>query len=334
MDGLWWIGLGTFLCSLLLQFIVIHLSHKHELFIDCHTHDKPQGFHTLSTPRAGGIGIVVAMLSLLLTSMGWKLFLSILLAFASGIFEDIHLSLKPKTRLILQFIAATVAVLLTHSVVTYLGFGIHLPYWLGIVFSIFAIIGMMNAVNIIDGFNGLASGTVLLILLSFSLVAIKVGDTQILMIALITAAAVFGFFLPNFPRGKIFLGDGGAYLLGFMVALIGIFLAGNYDKVSPWFVLAVLIYPVWEVLFSAFRKLRTGRSPLEPDAYHMHMLVYRHMTRNNPMTAVVILASIAPFILTPVLYANNSSANFATSIVFIVCYTLLYRYLYRKEEKA
>ncbi|MEA3419663.1 MAG: glycosyltransferase [Campylobacterota bacterium] len=331
MDKLWWIASGTLITSFVIQIIVIYLSHKHDFFIDSHTDEKPQNFHTFSTPRAGGIGIVVAMLSLLLTPLGWKLFLSVLLAFASGIVEDFHLSVKPKTRLLLQFVAATGAVLLTHSVVTYLGFGIYLPYWLGVVFSIFAIIGMMNAVNIIDGFNGLASGIILLILLSFGLVSDKVGDTQILAIIVVTASAVFGFFLLNFPKGKIFLGDGGAYLLGFMAALTGIFLAGNYEKVSPWFILAVLIYPAWEVLFSVYRKMKAGRSPLEPDPYHMHMLIYRHVTHNNPLTAVVILAGVGPFILLPALYANNSGANFATSLIFIIFYTLLYRYLYRKE---
>ena len=333
VDKVWWIALGTLIISFSLQLIVVHFSYKHHFFIDSHTDEKPQSFHTFSTPRAGGIGIMVAMLSLLFIPLGLKLFFSILLAFASGIFEDFSLSLKPKTRLILQLVAAAGAVILTNSVVTYLGYDFYLPYWLGVVFSIFAITGMMNAINIIDGFNGLASGTILLILLAFGLVAAKAGDTQILTISILTASAVFGFFLLNFPKGKIFLGDGGAYLLGFIVALIGIFLAGHYDKVSPWFILAVLIYPAWEVLFSVYRKIKAGRSPLEPDPYHLHMLIYRHITHNNPLTAMVILLGIAPFILIPTLYANNSGANLFTSILFIMLYTLLYRSLYRKEKE-
>jgi len=331
MNQLEWSLLGAFILSFVLQFVMIHFSHKHSFFIDCHMEDKPQNFHDFATSRAGGIGILAGMIFLLLTPLGWKLLLSILLAFLSGIFEDFHHSLNAKTRLFLQFIAATSAVILTGSVVTYLGLGIYLPYWIGVIFSIFSIIGLMNAVNIIDGFNGLASGIVLLILLSFSIVAIQVGNHEILQISMIVATAVFAFFLVNFPKGKIFLGDGGAYLLGFISALTGIFMASNYNEVSPWYILAVLIYPVWEVLFSIVRKSKAGRSPMEPDAYHLHMLIFKHLTQNNPLTAAVILISVAPFILIPALYAANSGANFVTILLFILYYTLSYRYFYKKE---
>lgn len=332
MNQLEWLILGAFIISFVLQFIVIHFSHKHRFFIDSHLDEKPQGFHGFSTPRAGGIGIIIAMAFLLITPLGWKLLFPIILAFLSGIFEDFHRSLKPTTRLFLQFIAATGAILLTNSVVTYLGLGVYIPYWVGVLFSIFGIVGLMNAVNIIDGFNGLASGIVLLILLSFSLVAVRVESTEILQMCMIVASAVLAFFLVNFPKGNIFLGDGGAYVLGFIVALMGISLAGNNVEVSPWYILAVLIYPVWEVLFSIYRKSKTGHSPMEPDAYHLHMLIFKHMTNNNPLTALVILISVAPFVLIPTLYANNSGANLLTVLLFIACYTLLYRHLYKKES--
>ncbi|MDM5263712.1 MraY family glycosyltransferase [Sulfurovum sp. XTW-4] len=323
--------LGAFILSFTLQFLVIHFSHRHDFFIDSHTEEKPQNFHHFSTPRAGGIGIIVGMCFLLLTPLGWKLLFSIILAFLSGIFEDFHNSLSPRRRLLLQLIAATSAVLLTGSVVTYLGLDIHIPYWSGVLFSIFSIVGLMNAVNIIDGFNGLASGIVLLILLSFSTTAVQVESHEILQISMIVTSAVLAFFVVNFPKGKIFLGDGGAYLLGFITALIGIFLASNYATVSPWYILAVLIYPVWEVLFSIYRKRKAKRSPMEPDEYHLHMLIYKHITHNNPLTSVFIVLGTAPFIFCATLYAHNSKANLLIVLVFIGCYTLLYRYLYKKE---
>ncbi|MEY3090188.1 MAG: hypothetical protein RL113_504 [Pseudomonadota bacterium] len=326
--------LAAFLLSFAVQFLVIYMSHKHDLFIDAHTEAKPQNFHQFSTPRAGGIGIFLSMIFLLFTPLGWKLLLSMLLAFASGIFEDFHQSLSPKARLLLQLIAALSAVVLTNSVVTYLGLGITLPYWLGIFFSVFSIVGLMNAVNIIDGFNGLASGIVLLILVSFGIVAIEVGSDEILQITSLIAAGVLGFFILNFPKGKIFLGDGGAYLLGFITALIGIFLASNYEDVSPWYILAALIYPVWEVIFSIIRKTKAKRSPLEPDAYHLHMLIYKHITQNNPLTSLSIIGMTAPFMLLSTLYANNSKFNLLLVAVFVSCYLMLYRYLYKKESIA
>ena len=320
--------------SLLVNILVIFLTSKYKFFIDHSDTDKPQNFHTDSTPRAGGIGILAGMMLLLISSFGSKFIIPIFFAFASGIFEDFHNSLSPKLRLLLQLIAAIVAVWLTNSVVTYLGLGITLPYWVGVIFSIFAIVGMMNAINIIDGFNGLASGVILLILASFAVVAYGHHDTEVLTSISIIAGAIAGFYLLNFPMGKIFLGDGGAYMLGFLVAIIGIFLAGKYADISPWYILNIFIYPVWEVLFSIGRKLSIGLSPMQPDSQHIHMLIYRHITKNNPLTALVIVGLLLPSTLLSTLYAHSSMVNIGIIFCFIVGYSLLYRYLSQKNQKT
>jgi UDP-N-acetylmuramyl pentapeptide phosphotransferase/UDP-N-acetylglucosamine-1-phosphate transferase len=193
---------------------------------------------------------------------------------------------------------------------------------------------MMNAVNIIDGFNGLASGIILLILFSFGITAYRQENFEMLHIILITGGTTFGFLLLNFPKGKIFLGDGGAYLLGFTVAIIGIFLASKYAAVSPWYILAIFIYPVWEVIFSIVRKKYMGRSPLQPDAFHLHMLIYRQITHNNPKTTLLIVASVLPFMTLSTLFPNKSNTNIAVAALFIFCYIVLYRYLYKKETST
>lgn len=324
--------LSAFFISLFTLLIVIHFSHKHTFFIDCEQKDKPQKFHDEPVPRAGGIGIMVALGLLTLSTFGLKLLPSIILAFVSGIFEDFHNSLTPRIRILLQVIAAVVAIWFTHSVVTYLGLGIEMPYLVGVIFSIFAIVGMVNAVNIIDGFNGLASGVILMILASFAIISYQHNNLELLNVISIIAGATFGFFVLVFPKGKIFLGDGGAYMLGFIVALIGIYVAGKYDDVSPWFVLALFIYPVWEVIFSIIRKTSMGYSPMKPDIYHMHMLVHRQITKNNPVTALFILFVTLPFVILSTYYANCSLCNIKISLLFVVCYLLLYYYLYKKDR--
>jgi len=323
----------AFLISLSTLLLVIFLTHKYQLFIDNADNIKPQNFHINSTPRAGGIGILMGLLLIILLPLGFKFLLSIFLAFISGIFEDFHNSLSPKLRLFFQFLAALSAVFLTDTVVTYLGLGITMPYWMGMLFSIFAIVGMMNAINIIDGFNGLASGIILLILISFALVGYQQQDVNILSIIYITIGTTFGFWILNFPKGKIFLGDGGAYLLGFIIAIIGIYLASNYEDVSPWYIIAIFIYPVWEVIFSILRKLYIGLSPFSPDAYHFHMLVYRQITKNNPLTSFFILLFTLPFMTLSTLLHNQSKTNIMISCLYIVCYLLLYYYLYKKDKQ-
>jgi len=321
----------AFAISFVSLLVVIHYAHKHTFFIDCHKEDKPQKFHADATPRAGGIGIVSALSMLVFIPFGVKLIPSIILAFASGIFEDFHNSLSPRLRLSMQILAASVAVWLTNSVVTYLGLGISLPYTAGVVFSIFAIVGMVNAINIIDGFNGLASGVILMILASFAVVSFQHENNDLLYVISVTAGATFGFFVLVFPKGKIFLGDGGAYLLGFVVALIGIFLAGTYEKVSPWYILSIFIYPVWEVLFSIVRKKSIGLSPMQPDNYHMHMLVHRQLAKSNPHTAVIIMLLCLPFMLLSTYFPHSSIYNIIVVVLFVCGYLLLYRYLYRKD---
>lgn len=320
-----------FLISLLSLIAIIYLSHKYSLFIDDSDSDKPQNYHADSTPRAGGIGIVLGMFFLIFFPFGFKFMLPLTLAFISGIFEDFHNSLSPKIRLFLQILAAFSAIWFTNAVVTYLGLGISMPYWMGVLFSTFAIVGMMNAINIIDGFNGLASGIILLTLLSFAIVSYEQNNMEILTIVLSTAGATLGFFILNFPKGKIFLGDGGAYLLGFIVAIIGIFLASKYESVSPWYILAIFIYPVWEVLFSIMRKLYIGLSPMQPDAYHFHMLVYRQITHSNPLTALFIIGSTLPFMTLSTIFPEKSITNIAIAFCFILYYLVVYHYLYKKD---
>jgi UDP-N-acetylmuramyl pentapeptide phosphotransferase/UDP-N-acetylglucosamine-1-phosphate transferase len=318
--------------SLFSLLIVIHFSHKYTYFIDSEKEDKPQKFHDKPVPRAGGIGIILALLLLIVTPYGFKLLPSAILAFMSGIFEDFHNSLSPRFRLLLQVLSASVAVWLTNSVVTYLGLDITLPYYVGLIFSIFAIVGMMNAINIIDGFNGLASGVVLLILASFYTISFQHQNNELLYVISISAGAVLALFVLVFPKGKIFLGDGGAYLLGFLVALIGIFLAGKYEDVSPWYVLAIFIYPVWEVIFSIIRKLSMGKSPMMADEYHLHMLVHRQVTKNNPLTALLMLACLLPFMISSTFYFYSSIYNIGIAFSFIFFYIVFYKILYARDR--
>jgi UDP-N-acetylmuramyl pentapeptide phosphotransferase/UDP-N-acetylglucosamine-1-phosphate transferase len=312
------------LISYLTQKAVIFYSHKHTLFIDHHEDDKPQNFHDVPTPRAGGIGIFLATLLIYFTTLNPILLIPIFLAFLSGIVEDFHGTLSPVQRLILQLIAALSAIILVNAVVTYLGLGIKMPYIIGIAFSAFAIVGAINAVNIIDGFNGLAAFVSLHILLAFSIIAYTVGDFKILYLTIATIGGIIGFLLLNYPKGEIFLGDGGAYMLGFICALSGIYLASNYSLVSPWFVLCMLIYPVFEVLFSIYRKKSRGMSPMEPDRVHFHMLINKRITRNNPKTTRFILAVILPFIYIPIFYFNSSIYNIITIFIFIAVYLSIY----------
>lgn len=307
------------------------LFRRYGYFSDEAQTDKPQRVHRRAVPRAGGIGIYIAMGILIVFPLGAKAFLSLSLAFLGGILEDFKNNFSPKIRLTMQAIAAASAVILLHAVICYIGLGFTMPYVVGMLFSIFAIVGMMNALNIIDGFNGLAGGMALLILVSLGITAYRVEDFAIVRTIVVTLGALMGFLPFNFPKAKIFLGDGGAYLLGFIVSIAGIFLAAEYDGVSPWYILSLFIYPVWEVIFSILRRIRSGKSAFEADAMHLHTLIYRHVTHDNAKTTLLILSALLPHIALSTLFAHHSAANVALIGIFIALYLFAYRRLRRRE---
>ena len=152
--------------------------------------------------------------------------------------------------------------------------------------------------------------------------------------------ALLGTFCINFPKGRLFLGDGGAYLIGFLLALFALLLVKKFDRVSPWFPLLVLIYPVFETLFSIFRKrVIRKRSPMAPDRLHLHMLIYRRLggkvsvalkIDQNPATAVLMwVVAVVPMI-PAVIWWDRSSLLILFTLLFAFGYLVCYCWVLRR----
>ncbi|MEO5607602.1 MAG: glycosyltransferase [Polaromonas sp.] len=257
-----------------------------------HTIDSNNGiqkFHTQPTPRVGGIAIAAGVVVGYLTadfneqSMLGPLILAGIPAFAFGLLEDITKSVSVRTRLLATMSCGVLGWAITGYSISdanvpgldwLLGFAV-----ISVAFTAFAVGGIANAINIIDGFNGLSAGTVLIILLAFGVLTTALGDPDLARICLIFAATVAGFFLINWPLGKIFLGDGGAYFVGFALAWLAVLILARHTEVSAWCPLLVCGYPILEVLFSIARRRRRNLSPGDPDRLHLHSLVKRRVVR-------------------------------------------------------
>lgn len=328
--------LGGVLCSLLLNLFIIWASRRFNLFIDTATSDKPQRFHTLPTPRAGGVGIFAPFfftsLSLLHTQSNfvYALLLGGSLVFASGLIEDFNASLSPKVRLFLQCLGGGVFMYVSGLYLKNLGFGITLPSYIAIPFTLFAIVGIINAINIIDGFNGLAGG-ITLIALSFIALLCQSDLEFILLLSLL--GGILGFLLLNFPKGKIFLGDGGAYFLGFVLAVFLVWITqGEDSKVNPWFGIGLLIYPFWEVIFSIYRRrFKSKTSAMLPDNQHFHQILFLK-TQSNPKTTLLILAFVLPFMAYATYLYQDEKALLLGSAIFVCIYLLLYKKLLKLKS--
>jgi UDP-N-acetylmuramyl pentapeptide phosphotransferase/UDP-N-acetylglucosamine-1-phosphate transferase len=303
-----------------------------------------QKFHTDPTPRVGGIAILAGLLvGYGLARPDRKALLGPLMlagipAFAFGLLEDLTKRVSVRARLLATMGCGVLGWAITGYSIT----DVNVPGidWLlgytaiSVLFTAFAVGGIANAVNIIDGFNGLAAGVVIIILAAFGMILMAFGDADLARVCLILASAVVGFLLVNWPLGKIFLGDGGAYLLGFGLAWLAVLMLHRHVEVSAWAPMLVCGYPILEVVFSIFRRRRRNLSPGDPDRIHLHSLVKRRLTRawlprasnlvrNSVTGAIMWLAALLPAALavqwptnTPVLVVGFGGCALAYAVLY------------------
>ena len=307
-------------------------------------HEGIQKFHTDPTPRVGGIAIAFGVIAgYSLTDPAKRALLGPLImasipAFVFGLLEDITKRVSVRIRLLATMSCGVLGWAITgYSITTanmpgldwLLGFTL-----VSVLFTAFASAGVANAINIIDGFNGLAAGAVLVILAAFGVITSALGDQDLSRVCLILAGAVLGFLIVNWPMGKIFMGDGGAYFIGFALAWLAVLLLQRHSKVSAWAPMLACGYPILEVLFSVVRRRRRNRSPGDPDRLHLHSLVKRRMVRfllpqasnlaRNSLTgAIMWIAALIPAVIS-VLWPSQSLALVFGFLVCAVLYSAVY----------
>ena len=317
----------------------------------------PQKFHARPVPRVGGAGIMTAIVAGgVIAQFGdsptapslWLLIACSLPAFVAGIAEDLTKNVSPRRRLIATAISAGLAIWLLGALIGRTDIpGVDtLLQWapVAMLLTVFVVTGVANAVNIIDGFNGLASMCVLMMVLALGYVAFQVNDTFVFTAALITAGAVLGFFVWNFPAGLIFLGDGGAYLLGFLLAELSVLLVHRNPSVSPMFVLLLCAYPIFETLFTIYRrKVVRGVATAAPDGIHLHTLIHRRLirwtlaenrerrrlTRRNSMTSPYLWMLCLSSVIPSLLWWDSTAVLSWFLLLFIVSYVWLYSRIVR-----
>ena len=292
-------ALVAFAVSVVVNLLVLRVAKKHPHALD-HDFSGPQKFHHKAVPRIGGVGILLGMAAGLLAFglapwqgaraddvryIGWMLLACSIPAFGAGIIEDLTKQVSPGKRLLATALSGLLAAWLVGAVIRHTdtpGMDMLVATTAGAyAFTLLVVAGTANAVNLIDGFNGLASMCVVIMMAAVADVAFQVGDAVVFSLALAGIGATLGFFIWNFPAGLIFLGDGGAYFLGFWFAELSILLlVRNPGEVSPLFPLLVCIDPVFETVFSAYRRrVLRGQSAGSPDGMHLHSLIYRRVMR-------------------------------------------------------
>ena len=323
--------------------------------------DMPQRFHKGHVPRLGGAGIFVGTGAAWLAAglfgdpfnVGWRASASSLVllcmapAVVGGIAEDVTQRVQVRWRLALTLGSALLLCWLLGLGVHRTGLGIvdagmrAMPF-AGVLLAVLAIGGLPHAFNIIDGYNGLAGTVAVLVCLAISHVALQVGDRQLAAMVVCLVGATMGFLMWNYPSGKIFAGDGGAYVWGMVIAVACVALVPRHSAVAPGFPMLLLIYPVWETLFSIYRKLARGQSPGTADALHFHQLIFRRIVRvafsddearqllaRNNRTSPYLWMFAALSVVPAVLFWRNTLALMLCCLLFITTYVLAYLMIVR-----
>lgn len=257
-----------------------------------HDHaDSVQAMHVVPTSRLGGAIVYLAFLAVTLVSHGsdaLDLEPALTLALAAipvvvvGVWEDVTRRVRPRYRLLAALVSAALASAYANGIVPRVDLPLvdyllgHL--WFALPLTWFMVVGSCNAFNLIDGAHGLASGTALILFGGLAIAAGWSGDGETLAQSLAMIGALAGFLVWNYPRGRVFLGDAGAYFIGFMYAQLSMQLIAHGGALSAWYVIVLAGYPIVDTLFAMYRRGVVRQRPLmEPDALHLHSLVYRRI---------------------------------------------------------
>lgn len=242
-----------------------------------------QASHHHPALRLGGIGLVLGLAASALLTHGNGPFLLLLCCatpvFVSGLLEDVGYRQSPRMRLLMAAVSGAIVIALTGRYLTDVGLPpldalfAYMPF--AIAFTLFATSGLVHATNLIDGLNGLAGAATLIGTLGLAALADRAGTSLMALPAPILCGAILGFLLLNYPFGRIFLGDAGAYTLGFVLAWLSVLLLAAAPALSPWAILMVFFWPVADTILAIWRRQRTGFAIGQADRMHFHQVVMR-----------------------------------------------------------
>lgn len=328
------------LLSCLVSFLITKLSHRYEIFNNLEERDHKER----KILRVGGIAIFASLfISLLMIRIvfnnsfkeidksvdSYLLAIAIIIIFALGIFDDLK-GVNVSIKLLFQTIAAVIIYLggfkIAEISIPFIGtksIGIHLlPFLLTILW----VVGITNAVNILDGLDGLAAGVSFFAVLSLGILAFFSSQFQIVFIIAALLGAIIGFYPYNFPRAKIYLGDSGSLLIGFILAVLS--MAKIHRKgslaIALMIPIIILFLPILETLVTIVRRMHKKKSIFIGDRDHLHYRFLRKGFSETKTTLVLIFISCL-FSLSGILFEFVQRKLRITLfvLVFLICFFLL-----------
>jgi UDP-N-acetylmuramyl pentapeptide phosphotransferase/UDP-N-acetylglucosamine-1-phosphate transferase len=326
--------------SLVLNGFIAYLWHKKFYRnLGLKTYRAVQRIHLNETPRLGGFIFILSLVSLVAFSntnesiQSLKIILICLIPIiVIGIKEDLFHNVEPAIRLLaLLFVGWLFRAQFTGPLpvltdIPFIGKLLLLQGGISI-FYILSMTAVANGMNLIDGVNGLCGAVALSILSALLFLSYKTADTTMLSLIFSVILFLIPFMLMNYPYGKIFLGDLGAYSLGLIISMLTIILFGRHPEISPWGAVLILIYPVTEVIFSLLRRMVKGVSIYHADTAHLHLKLF-HFFKPQPHYKKIANALVTPVLsglwLFPLLAITWFYQNPLFIWIAIILFTALY----------
>jgi len=286
--------------------------------------------HVNHTPRAAGIGFFLAVAIILplfhfdyMLNHFW-IFLAILFVFIVGVLDD-HRDTSPRTKFIV-LIVSTVLLSFDGMTVNDLGvfFGMHITLgWFALLFNIFAIVGFTNALNLIDGLDGLAAVISIVILGTFFTVGYMNDDFIIMLLSMAFISSLLAFLIFNWNPASIFMGDSGSLTLGFVITILAIKSLAYLPTVSILFITAI---PILDTLVVMIRRKRNGRSIFSADRCHFHHILRHFFAEDTKKTVLFLGVMQAIYSITGLQLDKDMDEGYLL-ILFLLNIVMLYLFL-------
>ena len=320
--------MGGMLCAAFVLFFLKKLNWN----IGLDTPDGVRKSHTHSISRLGGVWIFLSVsICTLVTSLllpefidkWWPVLLCNVLIFALGLLDDLR-PLGAKIKLIGQILIAVVAYNLGLGIERVTnplsGSPVEVNMLLSFTITVVWLIAIPNLVNLIDGMDGLASGLGLFLCLTVGCIGVMSNQEGMAFLSLSMAGALFGFLLFNFPPAKIFLGDGGAYLIGFFIASVSLQGSNKGSVIAALLVVIVALgLPILDTLFAILRRAVRGLPVFRADAEHVHhRLLSLGFTKSKALISMYAVCVALSLIGISVFMTRGFTLPIAGALLFIL----------------
>ena len=319
-----------FILIFIVALVLIKLIIKNALRLGLVDVPNERSMHTRHHPRGAGIGIFLAVaivdpfFDFALLTDHYLVCLATLFVFIVGVLDD-HQDTSPNTKFIVLAIAALM-VYFDGIAVTTLGtlFGFEITLgWFSLPFTLFAIVGFTNALNLVDGLDGLAGSLSIVILTALFSIGYTSGDYFMMLLSGSYIAGLLAFMVYNWNPASIFMGDSGSLVLGFIIGLLVIKAATHIHPVTVLFIIAI---PLMDTIIVMVRRKRQGKSMFEADKTHLHHVLFNFFNQDVKRTVVFLAILQSVYSITGLLIVD--SGNQSLSLVLFGLNTIILYFVF------